>query len=410
MKHVILPLALAALLIAGTQSLLAAEPGLRIRSVVHFEDFQNREPMLLELGNGDLLVSGFPRYPHEPARAPSLWRSSDAGEHWSRVDVGTPAAGAIGNSDVDLARGPEGTLYFATMGFNRSTGKGTHISVGVSDDNSKRWRWTLLTDRELADRPWVAAAPDGRAHIVWNNDTGVHHAFSADAGKSWQQSDSVLAIGGSSHMAVGPRGEIAVRATPIYASGNAFNADTDLIVVSTDSGSTWIQHKAPGNREWKPYGTGGLPRWVEPVAWDPNGDLYSLWSEGRSIHLGRSSDRGVSWESWTIAIDTDSVFFPYLTSTGPGELAATWFAAADGMSVRVAAISLTDDAPDTQLSEPLAFDAWAEIDGEWRRDTAGEYVPVVRLADGDLAVVTPLQNTRENRLGFSFWRLTSDPQ
>ncbi|MEM1092906.1 MAG: sialidase family protein, partial [Pseudomonadota bacterium] len=207
-------LSIFATLVTTLVSPVRAESSLALDSVVHFKDFQNREPMLLELGNGDLLVSGFPRRPHEPARAPSLWRSSDGGKSWSRVNVGTPADGAIGNSDVDLAIAPDGTVYFVTMGFNRTTNQGTHVAVGVSEDHAASWVWTQLTDRELADRPWVAVAPDGTAHVVWNDGEGVHHKLSRDGGGSWQSMPQVHPAGGSSHFAVGPEGELAVRITP----------------------------------------------------------------------------------------------------------------------------------------------------------------------------------------------------
>ncbi len=79
------------------------------------------------------------------------------------------------------------------------------------------------------------------------------------------------------------------------------------------------------------------------------------------------------------------------------------------MSVRVAVIEFaevgSDEQPHVVLSEPLRFESWMEYDGEWMRDTAGEYVPVAYLQDGDLAVVTPLQDARTNRFGFSWWRL-----
>ncbi len=401
--HSLLVFALLAVLTPYTT--FAAEDSLALKRVVHFEDFQNREPMLLELGNGDLLVSGFPRYPHEPARAPSLWRSGDGGESWSQVDVGSPADGAIGNSDVDLALAPDGTIYFATMGFNRSTGKGTHISIGVSRNGGETWSWTLLTDRELADRPWVEVAPDGTAHVIWNDDRGVHHVLSKDSGASWQTMPQVHPAGGSSHLAVGPRGELAVRVTPIFASGNMFDIEAEFIAVSSDSGRTWTRQTAPGNRDWKPYGQGGLPRWVEPIAWDSSGRLYYLWSEGTDIRLGQSDNRGATWKTWNIAAETDTAFFPYLAAIGHGELAASWFTSANNMGVRVAQITIGTDKPHVLLSEPLPFESWAETDGAWQRDTAGEYAAVTRLSSGDIAVVTPLLDPRVDRMGFSFWRL-----
>ena len=400
-KWVVLVL-LAVLTVSQT---FAAKDGLALKQVVHFEDVQNREPMLLELGNGDLLVAGFPRYPHEPARAPSLWRSGDGGERWSRVDVGAPSDGAIGNSDVDLALAADGTIYFATMGFNRSTGKGTHISIGVSRNNGDTWTWTLLSDRELADRPWVEVAPDGTAHVIWNDDRGVHHVLSKNSGASWQTMPRVHTAGGSSHLAVGPRGELAVRVTPIFASGNMFDNEAEFIAVSLDGGSTWTRQTAPGKRDWKPYGQGGLPRWVEPIAWDSSGRLYYLWSEGTDIYLGKSDNRGVKWNTWRITTETDSAFFPYLAAIGHGELAASWFTSANGLGVRVAQITVGMGEPHVLLSESLPFESWAETDGTWQRDTAGEYAAVTRLASGDIAVVTPLQDPRADRMGFSFWRL-----
>ncbi len=79
------------------------------------------------------------------------------------------------------------------------------------------------------------------------------------------------------------------------------------------------------------------------------------------------------------------------------------------MSVRVAVIEFgevgIDDQPNVVLSAPLRFESWMESGGEWMRDTAGEYVPVVYLRDGDLGVVTPLQDARTNRFGFTWWRL-----
>lgn len=407
--------ALRSALAALVWSALSGAPGLAdsasivVKDLVHFSDVQNREPMLVELADGSLLVTGFPRYPHEPPRAPSLWRSDDGGKSWSRVDVGSPDEGAVGNSDTDLAVAPDGTVYFVTMGFDRSKGKGTHIAVGASADHAQSWSWTMLSQAGLEDRPWVEVAPDGTAHIIWNDGHGVHHVASRDRGKTWRPLPKVHDKGGSSHLALGPEGEMAVRVSPLSASGNQFDSDVDLIAVSLDGGTSWTRHESPGATEWSPLHLVSLPRWVEPLAWDTAGTLYHLWSEGRSMWLGRTTDMGESWQTWVIAEDEEFCYFPYLVRTGAGELAASWFAAADGISVRVAIIRVGDGGPQTFQSERLRFESWMEAGDKWIRDTAGEYVPIARLSDGDFALVTPLQDPRTGRMGFSFWRLAVEP-
>ena len=65
--------------------------------------------MLVEHPDRTLFVSG----DGEPV--PRLWRSNDACATWSCVNLGSEAGGAVGNTDVDLAVGANGTLYFGVM-------------------------------------------------------------------------------------------------------------------------------------------------------------------------------------------------------------------------------------------------------------------------------------------------------
>src|SRR5207247_8840709 len=60
-------------------------------------DVVGRAPMLVEHPDGTLFVAGY----GEPR--PTLWESHYRGATWTRVDVGSEAHGAIGNSDVDIA-------------------------------------------------------------------------------------------------------------------------------------------------------------------------------------------------------------------------------------------------------------------------------------------------------------------
>jgi photosystem II stability/assembly factor-like uncharacterized protein len=379
------------------------------RPVEHLAGVAVREPMVVEHPDGALFVAGFTQDIAATGQPPKLFRSVDAGTTWAAVNVGTPAHGAVGNSDVDLAVAPDGTLYFLTMGFDRTTGSGTHVAVGVSRDVGETWAWTYLSQDRFDDRPWIEVAPDGVVHVIWNDGAGVSYATSTDAGHTWTEQDRVHPQGGSSHLAIGPEGEMAVRITPRSASGNRFDQGVDLIAVSLDGGKTWEKMTPPGNRRWGPEPSApyGLPRWVEPVAWDAEGALYHLWSEGPALWLGRSGDHGNTWETWSIVTGEGPLYFPYLVARGSGELAATWFSGfGNDLLAHVAVIDASGTGPPSvQSVDPFQFDSWTPGESPVRA-TGGEYLPVLFLSDGDLAVVTPIVNLAEQRQGFTWYRVS----
>jgi hypothetical protein len=372
-----------------------------------------REPSALEHPNGALFVSGY----FEPT--PTLWKSTDSGASWQSVNVGTVADGAAGNSDVDLAVAPDGTLYFITMVFDREKLEGQSVEVGVSLDEGGTWKWTRLSDDRLVDRPWVEVAPSGMAHVIWNDGRGVLYTKSADRGASWAAAERIHDQGGSSHLAVGPNGEVAVRIVPMSASGNTFHAGVELIAVSTDQGINWTKHPAPGEREWRPFKDTTVtppvwklppePRWVEPIGWDARGALYSLWGSKAELWLARSADKGKTWISWRVAQGRGVFHYPYLLSRGAGELAATWFEGpTDSLRLHVAWIEAGEGTAEPRITEapPFQPDSWALPvrggDGT-TRDAGGEYVGMTFLRRGGFAVVTPIQNLNAKRMGFS-WR------
>ena len=143
-------------------------------------DVVAREPMIVGHPDGTLFVSGYGAAFMSGKRKDeaTLWKSRDGGTTWARVNVGTQAEGAAGNSDIDLAVASDGTLYFATLVFDEKAMEGKQISIGVSKDVGATWKWTLLSKTRFDDRPWVKVAPDGTAHVIWNDGAGVCYAVS----------------------------------------------------------------------------------------------------------------------------------------------------------------------------------------------------------------------------------------
>lgn len=397
----------------------ASEPALQwtltLAPPIDHLDFVAREPMIVEHPDGTLFVGGFgaSRVGQKSTDEPTLWKSRDGGITWARVNVGTEAEGAIGNSDVDLAVSADGTLYFVNLLFDEKKFEGKQVSVGVSRDLGATWKWTLLSKTRFDDRPWVKVTPDGTAHVIWNDGAGVCHAVSQDGCLTWTERDRIHPQGGSSHLAVGPNGEMAVRITPLSASGNRYDEGVDLIAVSTDRGVTWRKYTAPGVRDWAPASsdTESIPRWVEPLAWDVRGSLYSLWTGPGGVWLARSPDQGETWTTWRVADGPEQTFFPYLVARGPGELAATWFSARQEVLQAHAAridVGEGDTPPRVVESQPFEPDCWRERrspDDLPVRYAGGEYLAVCFLRKGGLAVVSPIENRRDTRFGFSFWKL-----
>ena len=331
--------------------------------------------MLMEHPSGALFIAGYGS--NDPNDIPKLWKSVDHGNTWSRVNVGKQADGAIGNSDVDLA---------------------------VS------WQWSVLSRERKVDRPWVKTAADGRVYVIWNDGRTVQCRVSSDRGVHWMSSTVSVEGGGSSHLTVGPRGQVAVRLTPVSQSGLGYTEGLDLIAVSTDSGMHWVKYPAPGTRDWvlaPKTGSDATSRWVEPLAWSNDGTLYSLWTTKDAVWLAGSSSGGGPWATWKVAACSEVCYFPYLVAHGK-ELAATWTSGREEkQAFHVARLTMGDAGPKTVAeSTPIQLEIWTN--GEkptdpQQRDTGGEYYAAAFLRDGKLGVVTPVRNKEKTKFGFTFW-------
>jgi hypothetical protein len=368
--------------------------------------------MVVQHPNGALFVGGYGRgfdVSEPPLNQPHLWASRDHGASWSRVNVGAGADGALGNSDVDLAIAPDGTLYFVNLFYDPPKREGNFVTIGVSRDAGDTWSWKTLSKNHFDDRPWVKVAPDGTVHVIWN-DGGVLYRASRDRGATWSEPVRLNEHGGSSHLAVGPNGEVAVRITPSSASGFQYDRGVDLIAVSADGGKTWHKRAAPGDREWAEEIDAPVPHWVEPLAWGSDGAIYSLWTNLKGLWMARSRDKGETWKIWRVLGSGEVLYFPYLAAgPRPNELAGTWFSGkGDAMQAHVALFEIGegDAPPRTIQSRPFQIDSWTRPGQKApvTRSAGGEYLGITFLREGGFGVVSPIFNGETKRAGFSWWK------
>ena len=370
-----------------------------------------REPMVCEHPTGTLFVTGY----KNDSGSPQLWKSMDGGSSWETVNVGTEKEGAIGNSDADLFIDTKGNIYLLSMtytiipedteNFDFTTTKGERVVVGVSKDLGESWSWQTISENEYDDRPWITATTDGTLHIIWNDGKGVHHSISKDEGATWKQTADISSVGGSSFLANGYNGQLAVRVSPASASGFQMDQGVDLIKLSLDNGESWSDVNIPGNLIWS-EDFSGVPRWVEPIAWDKENRFFALWSEGQQLKLGISKDNGDSWQEFEVAQNADTLYFPYLETSDQG-LLCTWMSGfTKDVKHNAAFIEVGESRIKTYPLEPQTLDVWSRFTSEgYSRSTGGEYFPIIPLSNGNFGMVTSIQNSKASRDGFTWWEL-----
>jgi hypothetical protein len=185
----------------------------------------------------------------------------------------------------------------------------------------------------------------------------------------------------------------------------------ELVGVSTDGGRTWQKRAAPGDRDWPSKGSRTVTtrRWVEPLAWDASGALYYFWTNRDGLWLARSADLGSTWTKWNLEKTSDVAYYPYLAARNKGQLAATWFSGLEQTwTAHVMTITVAGSASPVVAEAAIQPETWglsSRRENPQRRNSAGEYLPVAFLRDGRLAVVSPVQNERASRFGFSFWAI-----
>ncbi|HEV8361406.1 MAG TPA: sialidase family protein, partial [Candidatus Thermoplasmatota archaeon] len=373
---------------ASLDAPLHAMPALAFSAPVRIDAEQPaREPAIVQAKDGALYVAGFwgfarhveyPGTAQNLAQGPLVWKSTDLGATWQRLEPGTALDGAVSNSDLDLAVDDTGMLYLAALSYYSAplppgvaaptlpvdAARTLSVVVGASEDGGAHWRWSLLDRGRGMSHPWVAVQPSGTAHVVWADEDGVRAASSNSRGQEWVQRGLVHPQGEAGGIAASLDGALAVRIAPIGPN------PADGVAVSRDGGASWDFRAAPGNR------SGPEPRGFDNVAFDAAGVLYMAWNEGRAVRLARSADLGAFWADVTIVEEPEGSlpYDPSLRAGGPGHLGMTWFTATgDVVAARVAHVAFDGLEPRTQA-------------GTFMADTGGinhaDYYQLAFLQDG----------------------------
>jgi hypothetical protein len=98
------------------------------------------------------------------------------------------------------------------------------------------------------------------------------------------------------------------------------------VAVSTDGGLTWTLKAVSAPSQTRPiqYGANN-----PTVAVAPNGTLWYAWTgDDWRHHVGRSTDQGTTWKTWTIEAGIKSTTFPYIIA-GPNGVATSFVGTRD---------------------------------------------------------------------------------
>jgi hypothetical protein len=278
--------------------------------------------------------------------------SNDGGSTWCCVgtdpsDLGTliPGVNRLAGGIYDAGGDPavafdsRGKVYYAGLGFNRTT-TGSTVAVNKGTfDQSGHLTWSAPTfinqttsPSTLNDKEWIAvdshsASPfRDRVYVTWtrfifNAHTGAYvqspiaFAYSTNGGATFSSPELIagnVLYGQGSHPTVGPDGTLYV-----FWDGSTRLAALDSIymVKSTDGGVTWSKPVAVSQLvDIIPAANTGFRVNSYPSAdVAPDGTLYVTWSSLMSDATGRlcpartnkgchatvlyakSSDRGVTW-------------------------------------------------------------------------------------------------------------------
>jgi hypothetical protein len=234
---------------------------------------QNETAIAVNPGNPNHLVAGANDYrvccDSDGLNDGTGWAyvSTNGGLTWTNVQVPgltvqTGGQGAFSRvdsaGDPALAIGPDGTVYYANIVFNRES-FASGIAVSVSHDGGFTWdKPNMVTFVDAGnyfhDKEFIAAGPDGRVVVTWTRfslgpkgagyrESPIVMALSRDGGKTWNRqgspvSDNAHPFDQGSYPQFGPNGELYVAYEGGTPSTN-YATDVTLVARSLDDGLTF---------------------------------------------------------------------------------------------------------------------------------------------------------------------------
>ncbi|HKA36872.1 MAG TPA: hypothetical protein VKH43_08635 [Thermoanaerobaculia bacterium] len=219
-----------------------------------------------------------------------MYKSTDAGAHWSSINKGLPTNQISGNSSLPLI------TSFAIDPTNTATVYATTYGNGLFKSTDGGANWALAPGSMRSNYIWSILVASGQPSAVYVGTAGAGAYRSADSGATF------TAINTGLRLSV-VNGLVADAASPAtFYAGNF-----DGIYRSTDGGGSW-----------QPYGS-GLP--VVPILAlaSRSGTPQTLFAGTRGTGVYKSSDGGATWtassqglaDSYVSAVAVD----PSATST-----------------------------------------------------------------------------------------------
>jgi hypothetical protein len=227
---------------------------------------QNEQNIVINPKNPANVVTSANEYRDDSCR---VYVSDDGAQTWTNVILPgwSAASGATDNfkylgcgGDPVLAFAPDGTLYFAGLGYNFDKFPRTKsgVAVATSTDGGHHWSKPKMVDynatgNTFQDKEWIGVGPDGRVYLTWTRfyqgprglsyySSPILMSMSKDHGANWTApkpvSDASHPYNQGSQVGATADGSIWVA---YEGSSPSTDYATDALVLarSRDGGRTW---------------------------------------------------------------------------------------------------------------------------------------------------------------------------